>query len=405
MSRPVSARRTQDEREPYGIGPIGTLTGPILAVVGLVVVAVATIGFMGGSISLPGSGNGPNGGGPGRTPAPSDVIIVDPRTEVPGAIVYAKAGNIWIQSGTTARQLSTNGSASMPSWSPDGRYVYYIDTVLQRGVFPVDGVERNYNMTIPRVMRIPADGSGPAELIATGRFRDGRYRWFSWLRQPVVAPNGRTIALISDQPDPETNDVVVQLLDATTGAFSNPGLTETSPLGHQDPAWHPSGRYLVYVRNGREGSRGAPVLARWDRRESRIRTITGPGYIQPEYSPDGRYIVATKTDGFGTDIVILEGGRGTEILRLTDDGRSWSPTWSPKGDSVAFLHIEAGIVDLRMVPLTGSAPAWTAGEALDLTSVSGLDGASGPDWFIPADQLPAPPTPSASPSSGGSPVP
>jgi len=405
MTRQVSARRTRETRDPYGIGPIGTLAAPILALVGLLVVAVATLGLMGGSLTLPGTGNGPNGapngpGGPAGTPAPSNVVNIDPRTEVPGSIVYAKAGNIWIQSGKSVRQLSTNGTASMPTWSPDGRFVYFIDTFLERATFPVGNVARNYNLTSPRLMRIPADGSAPAELIKSGRYRTGRHRWFYWLRQPTVSPDGRTVALVSDQPDPTESDVVVQLLNLTTGSFSRPDLPETQFLGHQDPAWSPNGRYLLYVRNNRDGARGAPVIARWDRTERRVRTMTGPGYLQPEYSPDGRYIVATRTDGFGTNVVILEGGRGTEILRLTDDGRSWSPIWSPRGDAIAFLHIESGIVDLRMVPLDGNGPTWALGAPLDLTTVSGLDGSSGPDWFTPADQLPASPAPSSpAPSS------
>jgi Tol biopolymer transport system component len=399
MTRAVSPRRPRTTRDAYGLAPVGALAPPILALVGLVVLAVATLNLMGGSVPLPGTvgPGGNNAGGPVRTPAPSNEVIVDPLTEVPGAIVYAKAGNIWIQSGTAARQLSTNGTASMPTWSPDGRFVYYIDTFEERATFPQQGVDRKYVLTSPRLMRIAADGSGRPEVVRTGRFRDGPYRWFYWLRQPAISPNGRLVALTSDQPDPQASDVVVQLYDLRTGQFNRPDLPVVAHLGHQDPAWHPSGRYLLYVRNGRDGSRGAPSIVRWDRTEQRVRTMTGPGYNQPEYSPDGRYIVATRTDGFGTNVVILDGSRGGELIRLTNDGRSWAPVWSPRGDAIAFLHIEAGIVDLRMIPLDGAAPNWTLGAPLDLTQVSGLDGASGPDWFIPADQVPAPSTPPSAP--------
>jgi hypothetical protein len=399
-TRPMPARERRNTGDPYGIGPVGTLVAPALALVGLLVVAMVTVGLMGGTVSLPGTGGpgGPNPGGPARTPAPSGVVIVDPLTQVPGSIVYAKAGNIWIQSGNGVRQLSTGGKSSMPTWSPDGRFVYYIDTIEERATFPQQGVDRKYVLTYPRLMRVAADGRGKPEALHTGRFRDGPYRWFYWLRQPNVSPDGRQVALVSDQPDPLQSNVVVQLFNLGNGRFNRPELPESPPLGHQDPAWHPNGRYLLYVRNGRDGPRGAPVIARWDRTEQRIRTMTSPGYNQPEYSPDGRYIVATKTDSFGTNIVILDGNRGVELIRLTSDGRSWSPVWSPRGDAVAYLHIEAGIVDLRMIPLQGAAPNWTLGEPLDLTQVSGLDGASGPDWFIPDEELASSPTQSATPS-------
>jgi hypothetical protein len=58
-----------------------------------------------------------------------------------------------------------------------------------------------------------------------------------------------------------------------------------------------------------------------------------------------------------------------------------------------------------MVELDGVAPNWQLGTVLDLTKVSGLDGASRPDWFIPAAELPPSPPPSPPPSvapSGGS---
>ena len=94
------------------------------------------------------------------------------------------------------------------------------------------------------------------------------------------------------------------------------------------------------------------------------------------------------------------------MLRLTNDGRSWDPTWSPNGDAIAFLHINYQIVDLEMIPLTGKAPSWTAGDVLSLTQYSGLDGSSRPGWYIPPDQLttPAPTatTPAASGATGAS---
>jgi hypothetical protein len=59
-----------------------------------------------------------------------------------------------------------------------------------------------------------------------------------------------------------------------------------------------------------------------------------------------------------------------------------------------------------MAVLGGNAPDWTVTETKALTEVSGLDGASRPDWFIPASELPVPtpaPTPVATPSPSGSP--
>ena len=64
-----------------------------------------------------------------QTPAPSNVVIVPPEVVTfKGSIVYAKAGNIWIQTGKDVKQLTKGGDDSMPSWSPDGASIYFIRT-------------------------------------------------------------------------------------------------------------------------------------------------------------------------------------------------------------------------------------------------------------------------------------
>ena len=48
------------------------------------------------------------------------------------------------------------------------------------------------------------------------------------------------------------------------------------------------------------------------------------------------------------------------LLRVTDDGASWAPTWSPAGDGIAFLHLDGQTVDLRLAKLEGDANACQA---------------------------------------------
>lgn len=401
--------RRASATDPYGLGPVTTLVAPLGALVGLVVVAALTLGVINGQLPVPGAGTGNGGNGNGnpdggpRSPAPSNVVVVDPRADVPGSIVYVKAGNVWIQSGKDVRQVTSSGTASMATWGPAGEWIYYVDSIEDKGRFPAKGEDREYVMHYPNLMRVHPDGSG-AEKVATGKFKQGRYTWFFWIREPAVSPDGETVALTSDGPDPTKRNVVVQLLDLDSGKFTRPNLPETAPLGHQNPEWRPDGKQLLYVRNGRNGARGAPQIYRYNVDTGRTAAMTGPGYLAPSYSPDGRYVAATRTDSFGTDVVILDARTGGELLRLTNDGVSWSPTWSPKGDAIAYLHLDSGSVDLEMVPLTSTGPAWTLGETLALTTFSGLDGSSRPHWFIPADQLPPPtPSPAAASPSGGAP--
>jgi len=400
---------------PMGIGPVGRWIAPALSMVGLLLVAVVTFNLLNGGVPFVGgskasgsgtgngNGNGSGNGGATQTAAPSNVVVVPDVVTFPGAIVYAKAGNIWVQTGKAAKQLTTGGDDSMPSWSPDGSSVYFIRTSAGVGSWPASGVNRDYQLTVPSVMRVKADGSGEPERILNGKVNKNGRTWHAWIRQPVLSADGKTLAMVSDRPDPSRSDVVLQFYDITTKKTNVPKLAETSPLGHQDPAWRPDGKALLYVRNGRNGARGAPIIYRWDVAKSKATPLTGPGYLEPSYSPDGRFIAATKTSSFGNDLVILDASNGRELQRLTNDGASWAPVWSPAGDAIAFLNIQGQIVDLKQVRLEGDAPNWTVRDVVALTEVSGLDGDSRPGWFVPADQLPTPPAaPTTVPSPSGS---
>lgn len=394
--------RSPGPRTPVSFGPVGRWLAPLLSIVGLLVVALITLNLLQGGVPFVGSsgnGNGNGDNGAIQTPAPPNVVVVPPEVVTfKGSIVYAKAGNIWVQNGKDTHQLTTGGNDAMPSWSPDGTSIYFIRTVTGAGRWPAANVTRDYTLTTPSVMQIKGDGSGDPALVLSGKISQGTRTWHAWIREPVVSPDGTTLAMVSDRPDPMQSDVVLQLYDLTTKKSTIPKLADTPPLGHQDPAWRPDGRVLLFVRNGRAGAKGAPVIYRYDVAKGKASAFTSAGYLEPSFSPDGRYVVATKTSNFGNDLVILDAADGRELLRVTNDGASWAPVWSPLGDSIAFLHLQHQIVDLQLARLEGSAPNWTVKDITALTEVSGLDGSSRPDWFVPADQLPAPtPTPVTSP--------
>ena len=207
-----------------------------------------------------------------------------------------------------------------------------------------------YDLATPELVRIPADGSGKIEGIVNGRLKNGNTQWFFWMRQPAVSPK----ASMSSRscPTAGTRSRTTSSCSSSTPRRTNSRcskLAETAGLGHQDPVWMRDGRYLLLVKNGRDGTRGAPQIIKYNPENERSFTITGPGYLAPSPSPDNKYIAATRTDGFGTNIVILDGTTGAELLRVTDDDGSFSPVWSPAGDSIAFLHLDGAIVDLEMV--------------------------------------------------------
>ena len=404
----VARPRPPRAGDPYGVGPIGTILAPVLSIVGLLLIGIVTLNLLNGNapftIGSP-NGNGGNVDGPARTPAPSNVVVVPPEATFQGSIVYAKGGNVWVQTNESAKQLTSSGDDSMPSWSPDGQSIVYIHSHSESGYWPVKGRLGRYALDVPDLMRVKADGSADPERLATGLIKDGRLRWSEWMRQPVLSPDGSTIALVTDAPKPDESNVVLQFFDTQNKKLTRSGVREDGNLGHQDPEWRPDGRILLYTQNGRDGSRGAPVIMRYDVRAKKARALTAVGYMQPSYSPDGRYLAATRTTALGTDIVILDAGNGAQLMRVTDDGASFAPTWSPAGDGIAFLHIVGQTVDLRLARLDGAAPAWTLKDTIDLTEVSGLDAASRPDWYIPSELLPAAtPPPSVNPPASTAPA-
>src|SRR3954464_3236501 len=105
MTRAQRPRRAAGD--PCGLLPAGTPLAAVLSVAGLVVVAFVTIALGTGQLPVnvggPAGGNGGGSGDPGviRTPTPSNEVVVQtppPGLEIPGTLVYAKAGNIWVQS-------------------------------------------------------------------------------------------------------------------------------------------------------------------------------------------------------------------------------------------------------------------------------------------------------------------
>ncbi len=391
-------------RRVSGLGPRrvtarGLPLGDLAAAVGLIAIGLLSITLLTGNLPLV-SGNGGNGGpvGPIRTPTPSNIVNVDPRINVPGTILYVKAGNIWLQHGDKALVLTSGGQDAMPSFSPDGQWIYFIRSLDETGSWRISGAARRFRLETPTLMRVKPTGSAPPEAILTGRVKSGSFLWSYFLRQPVVAPNGSTIVVVTDGPDPTRSDIVLKSLDPATGKLTALKVPEISPLGHQDPAWSPDGHYLLFVKNARDGSRGAPAILRYDTTTQKSVALTGPGYTSPSWSPDGRFIAATRTTSFGTDVVILDAAHGSELLRVTNDEGSFDPVWSPAGDAIAYLSISGGVTDLWSAAITTAGAPALKDKPLQLTIAAGLDAASRPGWSIPASLLPSP-APTVAPSS------
>ena len=386
-------------RAPITLGAAGRWVAPILSIVGLLVVALITLNLLQGGVPFSelerqrerqrGRRAGPDAGALERRHRPA-------RGRHPQGLDRLRQGGQHLGPDGQGRQAADQGRRRLDAVLGARRILDLLhphgqrERPLARRQHPArvraDDPERDERQG--RRQR----GPGPRP----ERAGDQRRPDLACLdpRTGRVARTGRRWRWSRIARTRRKSDVVLQLYDLATKKSTVPKVAETPPLGHQDPAWRPDGKVLLYVRNNRNGARGAPVIYRLDVAKGTASALTGPGYLEPAFSPDGRYVVATKTSSFGNDLVILDAANGRELLRLTNDGASWAPVWSPIGDAIAFLHIEGQIVDLKLIRLEGDAPNWTVKDVTDLTEVSGLDGSSRPGWFVPPDQLPEPtPTP------------
>jgi hypothetical protein len=128
----------------------------------LLVVAFVTFQLTSGDLPVPG-GTTPDGTGQPnilKTPTPSNEVVVPtlpPEAEaspIPGTLLYAKDGNIWLQTDGVATQLTKGGRDSMPTFAPDGKTVYFVRTRPMKGRWYVNGENKPYRMDVPSLMSI-----------------------------------------------------------------------------------------------------------------------------------------------------------------------------------------------------------------------------------------------------------
>src|SRR4029079_18402264 len=100
------------------------------------------------------------------------------------------------------KQLTSSGNDSMPAFSDDGQWIYFIRISEGRGKFPSGGVGQRtwYALETPSLMRMKADGSG-AERLATGRFQQGGNTWFASMRETPPSPGGKYRIIAHTHPN------------------------------------------------------------------------------------------------------------------------------------------------------------------------------------------------------------
>ena len=222
------------------------------------------------------------------TPAPSNVVVVPPEVVTfKGSIVYAKAGNIWVQTGKDAKQLTTAATTRCRPGRPTARRSTSSGRPTATAAGRPPGVLRDYAADDPDVMRVKADGSGDPSPVLNGRVTNeradvalldpragrvaGREDHGDGLRPPGPVEERRRPPVL--RPDHQEVDASRTLAETAAARPPGPGLATR----RQGPALRP--------QRPRRAARARRSIYRWTSRRSKGTPLTGPGYLEPSSRP------------------------------------------------------------------------------------------------------------------------
>lgn len=264
-------------------------------------------------------------------PAPT---IVAAGARLTGRLLFVRDGNIWLWQEQTGRQLTDSGDTFQPAWSPDGVRIAYI----QR--------DQSYS----DLWVLPAEGGEPLRLTDNGSSQplNSFERMYDtiWAFYPVFAPDGASIAFVSQSGPPYGSPAV----DYRLSLFVRPALSggEQRAL-YADAAGHvgrlayaPDGSAIVFCFSA-VGSEGVPQILRYNLANDSVapQPDVPPQSYDPAFSPDSRWLAFAGRDGDRTDIFAAP-ATGGPLVRLTSLGTARAPAFSPDGRQVAFLAIAPG---------------------------------------------------------------
>ena len=225
------------------------------------------------------------------------------------------------------------------------------------------------------------------------------FAWSLFTEQASADVPTDTIAFLSDRdlPPPFDADVTVYLIDAD-------GLNErawvSSNLRYGPIAWSPDGKSIAYHLQGEfathiwlktpailpaalENLRKQPapkgLLVVPDAPKTEFKNVTeqfgGQTYLSPKWSPDGKWLALTSSDGSPdgmTDVCVMD-IEGIVLKNLTQSpGRDEVGSWSPDGLKIVFFSNRDGNgeiyvmdpdgknqVNLTNHPAIDAAPTWS----------------------------------------------
>ena len=154
-------------------------------------------------------------------------------------------------------------------------------------------------------------------------------------------------ALPFDLASLEVSGAPVPVVEGIRRASGFAGNSATANYGFSDRGT------LIYVPGS--GAGGRNILALADR-DGAVEPLDVPpmAYVSPRLSPDGSRLSVQARRDEGSDIWVYDLEGGTQIRRLTLEGRNFRPIWTPDGERVTFASEIDGSWSIFWQPADGS---------------------------------------------------
>jgi Tol biopolymer transport system component len=264
------------------------------------------------------------GCGPGNPLMP---VCEDPPAE-PGIVFLRAPDAQWASAdiytarsdGGDVRQLTFDGLADLPSWSPDGRQIVY-------GQYhPGFPAPRNI-----RIQVMDADGSNVRDLSGQSNAIDHAPDW---------SPDGKRILFFSNRHDPAALRMSIYVMNADGSNVVR--LTTNDSWNDRFPRWSPDGTRIAFHSN-RVGGDMQIFVMNADGTQARQLTSDGTNF-RPRWSPDGRSVafegmrgnMGAAGSGMGNGIYVMNADGSGQMNVSRSPTMDMNPAWSSDGRRIYF---------------------------------------------------------------------